>query len=230
MAKSSAKKIQRRLASPIWAIRNSPDARREAILREAAGCFNRQGYHGTTIEDIANRLHVTKAALYHYIANKEEILFECHKLALDLGMEGLRRADVQGGAPDERLEIALRHYIEGMTNTLSGTVVLLEEGMLTPKHYKDVVARRDQFERKIRALVQAGIAEGIFVQRNPKLVVFAMLGAANWISKWYSPEGELTASEIATGFVDYLLSGLRASTVRAESRKRGSTSLALHRP
>ena len=218
MAKSSAKKIQRRPASPVWAIRNPPDARREAILREAAGCFNRQGYHGTTIEDIATRLNVTKAALYHYITNKEEILFECHKLALDLAMEGLRLAKEQGGAPDERLEITLRHYMHGVTDKLSGTVVLLEEGMLTPRHFREVVARRDEFERQVRGLVQEGIADGTFLPRNPKLVVFAMLGAANWISKWYSPEGELTASEIATEFASYLIDGLRAPAGRASKR------------
>lgn len=193
----------------------------EAILREAAGCFNRNGYHGTTIEDIANRLNVTKAALYHYVANKEEILYTCHRLALDIGMEALQLAQGSKTKADEKLKIVLRHYIEGVTNTLRGAVVLLEEGNLTPRHYREVVKQRDTFEHGVRMLVRDGIAEGIFGKRDPKIVVFAMLGAANWIFKWYSPEGNLSSEDIAKAFAEYLVDGLRFPASVPASKKVG---------
>ena len=50
------------------------EIRRETILQAAARCFNRKGYHGTTIEDIAQELRVSKAALYYYVKSKEEVL------------------------------------------------------------------------------------------------------------------------------------------------------------
>lgn len=193
---------------PVWSSPDEQNARRAAIIREAAGCFNRKGYHGTTIEDIAKRLNVSKAALYYYLKNKEELLFECHQIALDVGMEGLRIAQELDGPPDAKLKLALLYYIEGVTAKLQGPVVLLEEGMLTPKHYREVVRRRDIFEQRFRLLVQAGIADGIFAPRDPKMAVFAMLGAANWIYKWYSPKGERTSGEIAEIFVEYLIGGL----------------------
>jgi TetR/AcrR family transcriptional regulator len=226
MTKSAVKKARRRPAMPIWANKNQTDARRTTILREAAGCFNQKGYHGTTIDDIAERLNVTKGALYHYVRNKEELLFECHQIALDIGMEGLRLAHEAGGSPDVWLKTALKHYIEGVNDKLQGSVVLLEEGMLTPKHYQQVVRRRDEFERRIRGLVEAGMQEKIFPRRDIKIVVFAMLGAANWMSKWYTPEGERTAEQIAQIFVDYLVDGLRAPvTMRAPAPEQAAAPL-----
>ncbi len=152
--------------------------------------------------------------------NKEEILFKCHQIALDIGMEALRRAERLDGTAADKLKLVLRHYIEGVTDELQGTVVLLEEGMLTARHYREVVRRRDAFERGVRALVQAGIDDGMFAPRDPKIVAFAILGAANWVSKWYQPEGERTAEEIAAMLADYLVAGLvRASDGKVRRRR-----------
>ncbi|MBP6816278.1 MAG: helix-turn-helix transcriptional regulator, partial [Burkholderiaceae bacterium] len=59
--------------------------KRNALLREAARAFSGRGYHNTSLDDVAAVLGVTKAALYHYVRSKQEILFECHMLSLDLG-------------------------------------------------------------------------------------------------------------------------------------------------
>src|SRR3990167_868032 len=94
------------------------EIRRETILQAEARCFNRKGYHGTTIEDIAQELRVSKAALYYYVKSKEEVLFLCHQASLDLGMEGLRRAEESGGTAGERLSAALGYFIEQMAENL----------------------------------------------------------------------------------------------------------------
>lgn len=204
---------------PVWS-KSDESERRNAILRAAAGCFNRQGYHGTTIEDIAVRLNVTKGALYYYVRNKEEILFKCHQIALDIGMEGLRQAQAVGGTPEAKLKQVLKFYLEGVADELQGTVVLLEEGMLTSRHYREVVRRRDTFEKGMRAIVQEGIDDGTFLVRDPKIVVFAILGAANWVSKWYQPEGERSAPDIADILADYLVAGLCPLRRPADARRR----------
>src|SRR3972149_4016493 len=176
------------------------EIRRETILQAAARCFNRKGYHGTTIEDIAKELRVSKAALYYYVKSKEEVLFLCHQASLDLGMEGLRQAEESGGAAGERLRAALRYFIQHTTENLKGGVALLEEGMLG--------RRRDEYEHRLRDLVAEGVATGVFVPCNPKVIVFAMLGAVNWVQKWYSPDGDMAAKDIAETFAAYLVRGL----------------------
>src|SRR3972149_9641046 len=140
---------------------------RERILAVSASVFNRRGYHGTTLDDIARALAVTKAALYYHVKNKEELLFQCHQLALDIGMEGFHRALAQPAPPDEQLRMALSHYIEGMADQLTGTVVLLEQGALSPRHHRQIVRGRDEYEQALRTLIADGIAAGGFLPRGP---------------------------------------------------------------
>lgn len=182
---------------------------REKILQESARVFNRRGYHGTTLDDIARALGVTKAALYYYVKSKEELLYQCHQTSLDIGMEGIRQARAAASAPDEQLRIALAYYIEGMTDQLRGTVVLLEEGALSPRQHRRIIERRDEYERMLRKLIEEGIAAGVFVPCDPTLVGFAILGAMNWIPKWYTPTGRCSAKEIAEAFSWHLVRGLQ---------------------
>ena len=184
------------------------ELRRETILQAAAHCFNKRGYHGTTIGDIARQLGVSKAALYYYVKSKEEVLFLCHQASMDLGMDGLRRAEALGETAGERLRTALQYFIEQMAENLKGCFVMLEGGMLSPRLHRQVVKRRDEYEHRLRDLVAEGVASGAFVPCNPKLVVFAVLGAVNWVQKWYSPDGEVAAKDIAETFAAYLVRGL----------------------
>src|SRR3990167_3936216 len=109
---------------------------RERILAEAARIFNRLGYHGTALDDVARALGVTKAALYYHVQNKEELLFQCCKVPIEIGLEGIRRAQTQARSPDEQLRLALACYIEGMTDQLRGSVVILEEETPSPAHHR----------------------------------------------------------------------------------------------
>jgi AcrR family transcriptional regulator len=57
--------------------RRARDEKREAVLRTAVALFLEQGYHRVTLNDVAERLNITKPALYNYFRGKDEILFEC---------------------------------------------------------------------------------------------------------------------------------------------------------
>ena len=70
--------------------------KRTALLKEAARAFSSQGYHATSLDDVAKTLGVTKPALYYYIKNKQEILFECHMLS------GSRRSRVRARVQDRQ--------------------------------------------------------------------------------------------------------------------------------
>jgi hypothetical protein len=97
---------------------------------------------------------------------------------------------------------------------LHGTALLLDLEALSPAHLKAVVHRRDRFDRGMRLIIEEGMATGAFAHGDAKLLGFAMLGALNWISRWFSPHGSSSSEDIATHFADYLIAGLRpASTI-----------------
>jgi TetR/AcrR family transcriptional regulator len=188
--------------------RPRPNLTPARILAEAARIFNRLGYHGTALDDVAQALGVTKAALYYHVQSKEELLFQCCKVPVEIGLEGIRRARILARAPDEQLRLALACYIEGMTDQLRGSVVILEEGTLSAAHYREVQAGRDAYERELREIIGRGIAEEVFEPCDPRVIGFAILGAMNWIPKWFRPEGDRSGKEIAEAFSSYLVRGL----------------------
>jgi AcrR family transcriptional regulator len=183
----------------------------EKILVKSAWLFNRSGYHTTSLADIARAFGVTKAALYHHVRSKDDIVFACYQRAMDIGMEGLRQAESSASAPHEQLLIALRHYIEGLTDELSGAVVLIDKATLSANQRAEIIERRDAYERALRSIIERGVTSGVFVACDAKMVGFAILGAVNWISKWYDPAGSWSGKEIAQEFASYLVRGLTGS-------------------
>jgi AcrR family transcriptional regulator len=66
---------------------------RERILDVALELFNEQGYDKTSLRQIAERLDVTKAALYYHFERKEDILLELHLRLHALGRGILDQLD-----------------------------------------------------------------------------------------------------------------------------------------
>ena len=189
---------------------DSSAATRIEILKSAAAAFRKLGYHGATVEQIAAALRMKKGNLYYYFKNKEEILFACHEYSHDRLQELLDDA-VRSTAP---AEAKLRRLITGAVHVildeLHGTALLLDLEALSPAHLKAVVHRRDRFDRGMRLIIEEGMATRAFAPGDPKLLGFAMLGALNWISRWFNPRGPSSSEDIATRFADYLIAGLRA--------------------
>lgn len=180
------------------------DRKREVLLREAAASFNRRGYHGTSLAEIAKKLGVTKAALYTYVPSKEELLYYCHDSAMDTAIESLNKARASGGNGLQMLSATLLNYLEMMLGQEGGYVVLLEENAMKPVHVRAIVKKRDLFEHGLRDIVSAGIADGSIVPCNPKLAVFMAMGALNWSRKWYRPSGDWSGPQIAMALTEVL--------------------------
>jgi AcrR family transcriptional regulator len=185
------------------------ESTRVEILKSAAAAFRRLGYHGATVEKIAAVLHMKKGNLYYYFHNKEEILFACHQYSLDRLLAQLDEIEQSTLAPDEKIRQLIGFFVHTILDELHGTALFLEPGALSPAHLKTVIARRDRFDHGIRHILEEGIRMGLFGPADAKLISFAILGAVNWIPRWYNPAGPATSQEIADRFADYLIGGLR---------------------
>jgi AcrR family transcriptional regulator len=181
--------------------------RREEILRAALRAFRAKGYHATTLDDIADHLGVRKTALYHYFPDKETILYECHRESLAEIKRLLKEAQELDSAT-ERLQHVIREHVRVMTDTLEGSPLAFEVPALSGRRQSQVIAARDRYERELRQIIDDGIKSEEFRQVDSRLAAFAILGAINWIARWYQPEGPLQGAELGSEFADYLLGGL----------------------
>ena len=184
-------------------------ARKIEILKSAVAAFRRRGFHGASMGEIARALGMQKGNLYYYFENKQAILFFCHDYSLDILLERLDEVERLKASPEERLRRLIVAFIHMILDDLHGTALTLDLQALSKPQLRKVVAKRDRFDRGIRAVIKSGIGSGAFRKGDAKLYTFAILGAANWITRWYDPAGSAGSDEIALTFADFLVAGLR---------------------
>jgi TetR/AcrR family transcriptional regulator len=190
-------------------VRAKRQRRRVEILHAALRAFRDKGYHATTLDDIAQQLGVRKTALYHYFPDKEAILHACHREGLE-EVAGIVAAARRRPSFAEQLGHAIREHVRVMTDTLEGSSLALEVSALAPRHQAEVIVARDRYEQALRDIVRRGVAAGEFRAVDPKLAVFAILGAINWVARWYSPAGSVHPGTLGAHFADHLVRGLLA--------------------
>jgi TetR/AcrR family transcriptional regulator len=190
-------------------VRAKRQRRRTEILHAALRAFRDTGYHGTTLEDIAQQLGVRKTALYHYFPDKEAILYACHREGLE-EVAGIVARARRSPAYADQLAYVIREHVRVMTDTLEGSSLALEVSALSPAHRAEVIAARDRYEQALREIVRRGVVGGEFRTVDPKLAVFAILGAINWVARWYSPDGSTHPLDLGLHYADHLLRGLLA--------------------
>jgi AcrR family transcriptional regulator len=183
------------------------------ILKSAARAFRRLGYHGATVEQIAAALRMKKGNLYYYFRNKEEILFACHQYSLDRLMQLLEEIEHTDIPPDQKLRRLVVAFVHTILDELHGTALFLDLEALTPGHLEAVIVRRDRFDRGVRQVLEEGMASGLFGRNDPKLLTFALLGAVNWIPRWFNPQGSASSQQIADLFAEFFVTGLRGRTL-----------------
>lgn len=196
----------------------SPDElftmKKMALLREAGRAFRKNGFHNTSMDEVAAALNVTKPALYYYMKTKQEILFECHMFALDLADDARKFAWGESESAFERIRLLTERYIELLTSTLGNGAVLLEPlSSLRPAQKKIVLERFREFDRMMKDLVEKAIEEGAIPDQNIRLTVGFLMGALLHITRWYNDEGALSGVEVARAYGRFLVNGLKGGGV-----------------
>ncbi|MBC7153311.1 MAG: TetR/AcrR family transcriptional regulator [Rhodobacteraceae bacterium] len=180
------------------------ELKRVAVLRGAAQAFNKYGFHGTSLDDIAESLGVTKPALYHYVKSKQEMLFLVREATLAAAFASLELAEARGGSGRERLISTLRDYIQSINSEDSICVISMEERVLREPFESRIIGIRDDFEARLRDLVEQGIEDGSIVPCCPKLVVFSLLGSVNWTQRWFRHGGAWSNEQVSVAVGEVL--------------------------
>jgi AcrR family transcriptional regulator len=189
-------------------VRKKRERRRGEILHAALATVRVRGYHATTLDDIADRLGIRKTALYHYFPDKDAILYACHRESLNELDRLIQDSAACCASNRERLAYLIREHVRVMTEKLEGSPLAFEVSALSPERRAEVIAGRDRYEHVLRDVVAAGVKSGEFRAVEPKIAVFAILGAINWIARWYDPEGGARGTDLGEQFAEFLLQGL----------------------
>ena len=185
------------------------EARRREILRAAGEAFRERGFQAAGMRDIARRAGLSTANLYYYFASKDELLYACQDLTLDRLLAAAKRRP-RGATADERLRAVIEAQVTCMLDQVGGGAAHIAVDALPAELREQIVTKRDEYERAVRRIIDAGVRQGCF--RAPRggttLATRALLGALNWTAQWYRPGGALTTEDIALGLADTLLGGL----------------------
>ena len=117
--------------------------KRQALLTAAVQLFNQRGFHATSLDDVAASVGVTKPVVYHYLGNKDQVLFECVSTGLTLLREAAEAARAQPGTGLDRLKAFLRSYTEVVMGDFGRCVIRTGEETLSAE-------RRAQFRASKR--------------------------------------------------------------------------------
>ncbi len=185
--------------------------REDEILAAAASLFREQGYHATSVRDIAESVGLLKGSLYHYIRSKEDLLARLFEGALEGTVRELDAIASRDATAAVRLHAMVAAYVRSVTANLDAVGLYLREWRSLPA---PELARLRARRRATRALFEVVIADGVrrreFAAADEKISALAILGMCNWLFEWYRPRGRLRPEALAEQ--------LAARAVRSVSR------------
>jgi AcrR family transcriptional regulator len=189
--------------------RGRPGYDLESVLAVAVRLFNERGYDGTSMEDLSRRLGITKSAIYHHVASKEELLRLATSRALDLLFAEADKLGQVDGPAMTRLE----HLVRGSVLVLAGNlpfVTLLLRVRGNTKAEREALARRREFDHLVADLVAQAAADGdLRADIDPAVTARLLFGLVNSLIEWYRPRGAAAAEQLADTVTAVAFDGLR---------------------
>lgn len=184
-------------------------ARRRAIVDTSARLFASNGYHATGLTELCDANDLGKGALYHYIGSKEALLAAIHDRVMDEVMRGADRVAEAGGSPSTQLAMLGDELLDVIHRYPDHVWVFLHEfPALTGERAEDFRTRRQAYERRVEAVLQAGVEAGEFRDLDPWLTARAWLGMHNYTYLWLKPGHRLSARDVAKPFAEIFMRGI----------------------
>lgn len=194
--------------------RGRPGYDRDGMLAVIVEAFNDHGYDATSLGIIAQRLGLSKSAVYHHFASKEEML----ELALEKALGSLQAVFDSPEALEGPIELRIRHVIRGAVMVASEqlpylTLLLRLRGNTEVE--RRAMQRRRELDHRLRGLFElARDEDSLRDDMDPGVAERLTFGMVNSIAEWYRPDGPMSAEQLADAVVSFVRSGLRVSETR----------------
>lgn len=191
--------------------RGRPGYDRDQVLTIAVHLFNEKGYDATSVADLASRLGLSKSALYHHFASKEELL----ELALDEALTSLERILTEPAAHEgsaaEQLAYVIRGAVAVLIDKLPYVTLLLRVRGNSPIEAA-AVSRRRTFDHDVGRVVHAAQEEGLLRSDVDAAVATRLIfGMINSLTEWYRRDGSMDADTLASIVLATALEGLQTA-------------------
>ena len=179
-----------------------------SVLAVAVAVFNERGFDGTSMEDLSQRLGVTKSAIYHHVAGKDALL----GLALDHALDGLEQIAAEVRALDapavQRLHRLVHGSVEVLVDRLPFVTLLLHVRGNTDVE-RAALARRRRLDRLAGDLVADAMAAGdVRADLDPTTTARLLFGMINSIVEWYRPQRPSDGRSLADVVTTMAFSGI----------------------
>lgn len=184
--------------------------RKQALAQAAIGAFNRHGFYATSMDTIAAELGLTKGTLYHYYRSKTDLLYDCLLQGVEDGRRMAEAAAAEGGRGVDKLERFLRLQFQTLAGS-NGSSWLLSADLsaLSIAQRADLRKKSRSVDAIVQSFIIEGMSDGSIVSTEPKIAEFFLIGAMNWLPRWYNPNGRISSDELASIFIRIVLDGLR---------------------
>lgn len=185
-------------------------SREDQFLAIARRLFAKRGFARTSLSDIADEAKVTKAALYYYFSNKDDLYARVVVRGLESLLESVQGAIAQATSPGEKVRafmLASASFIdEKRDDWVAGARTFWDAG--ESRHHGVAMGIRESYEKLLRQCIAEGVESGEFRAIDPAMVGRLLLAALNHLPRWHKPKGPLTARQAMEQIVEITLLGV----------------------
>ena len=184
------------------------EAQRHRLLKAAATCFNQKGFSGTSLKDVSRHLGLTDAALYYYVKNKEQLVYQCYLRAAELGREAMERGINDGATGFEKAYLYIVYHVEIMVGDRGPVAIMSEVPSLNRSHRNEILQVSRRHSTGFEEILESGIDDGSVAACDVRMTGNAIMGSINWIPKWFHGDPKM-AQQILQRFPEILTAGLK---------------------
>ena len=180
-------------------------------IREAAlALFARHGYAAVSMRQIAAEVGVQAGALYNYIPDKQALLFELMQGHMAELLEAIAARPAPTGAL-ARLDDFTRFHIRFHAARPEAVfIAYMELRSLTPDNFAAIEALRRAYEDELEAILQRGVAAGVFAVADTKIATLAVIATLTGVNTWYRAGGRLSLDRVETLYWDMVRKAVAA--------------------
>lgn len=189
--------------------------KRQAVIEAGAALFVEKGFEGTSLDDIASKLGITKRTIYYYVQSKDDILMEVMRQSMSFLEKLVRVSENKSQGAIDRIRGVIDEYAEWISTDFGACLVLTREHMLTEEVRLELRLKKGSLDWLVRNAIAEGIASGeIDAGCDARLTSAAIFGALNWVPFWNRGKTITPAEKIAEQYKYTFVEGLKCQSIR----------------